>query len=208
MGKIVKATRENIELAARLIKSGGVVIYPTDTVYGVGCDPFNVTAVRRLIEDVKSRERKPLPVLACSLKHAEKIAHLTDNAIKLANKFWPGPLTIVLKKKKSLPDIVTQGKDSVGIRIPDHDVALKLTELSGGLLIGTSANISGKPPAKTVEEAYMQIGDRVDLLLNGGKCAIGVSSTVVDLTHTKPVIIREGPLNRDLIALALRDRYL
>jgi L-threonylcarbamoyladenylate synthase len=190
--RILTATLENVKEVAEVVKKGGLVVYPTETVYGLGCDPFNVSAVKRLIETKGARD-KPLPILAHSVHDVERIAELTKKGEELARKFWPGPLTLILPRRV-LPDIVTLGSATVGVRIPKNGVALKLLEYSGGLLVGTSANKTGALPSLTALEAYAQLKDEVDVVLDGGAVEFGVSSTVLDLTSNDPKIIREGPL--------------
>lgn len=203
---LLKATRNNIMVAARIVERGGLVVYPTETVYGLGCDPFNVEAVKRILK-VKGDRRKPLPALAASIGDADKVAFISQIGKRLAAKFWPGPLTLVFPKKPALPDFVTFGRDSVGLRIPDNDVALHLIRLSGGLLIGSSANRTGEEPPRTVQEISGELKERVDVVLDGGPTAQGRPSTVADLTLEKPRILREGPisLKEILDALALGD---
>jgi len=194
--KTAKATRAAIQSAAQLVKSGGVIVYPTDTVYGVGCDPFNESSVKRLFK-IKGERTKPFPILASSVEDVEKIAQISGKALKLAKKFWPGPLTMVLQKKPSLPSIVTINLNSVAVRVPNHGIALELIRLSGGLLIGTSANKTGKKSPQTASEAAEQIGEEVDLILDGGTAPIGAPSAIVDLTGERPKILRKGPIKLD-----------
>ena len=203
---VLKATKNNIMVAAQIVRSGGLVVYPTETVYGLGCDPFNVEAVKRIL-DVKGNRKKPLPVLAASIVDVDKVAFVSPNGKRLAAKFWPGPLTLVFSKKPALPDVVTFGWDSVGLRIPDNDVALHLIRLSGGLLIGSSANRTGEEPPRAVQEISGELKEMVDAILDGGATAQGMPSTVADLTSEKPRILREGPisLKEILDALALGD---
>jgi len=192
--KILKATRKNILDASRIVQKGGLVVYPTETVYGLGCDPFNIEAVKRVFK-VKGERRKPLPILASSINHVEKIASMSQEGKKIAKKFWPGPITLVFPKKLVLPDLVTCNLDSVGLRIPKHDIALQLINLADGLLIGTSANRTGKKPPRIVQEAFQQLKEKVDVILDGGPTTLGKSSTVVDLTSKEPRILREGPIS-------------
>jgi len=201
--RILKATNKNIRLAAETIKKGGLVVYPTDTVYGLGCNPFNVNSVRKVFE-VKGRTRKPLPVLAYSIKDVEKVAEVTESTVKIARKFWPGPLTLILPRKPKLPGVVTCNLNSVGVRIPGHKIALELIRVSNGLLIGTSANKTGEEPPRTPLEAAQQIGDKVDIIIDGGPTPLGKSSTVVDLTKEKPILVREGPIDLDAVLKALK----
>ena len=202
MPKIAKATQQNIRKAAKILREGGLVVYPTETVYGLACDPFNEAAVERLLK-AKGREGKPLPVAASSIQKARDIAIFTKKAEKLASRFWPGPLTIVLKHKKPLPQGVTLGTGTIGIRVPDQNVAVRLAELTGGYIVTTSANKSGVPSARTAEEAEAQIGSEVDLILDAGVTPLGQSSTIVDLTQDPPKILREGPIPSKSILEAL-----
>jgi len=192
--RILKASQSSISEAIRVVKFGGLIVYPTDTVYGLGCDPFNTLAVKRLI-DAKGQRKKPLPILASDIEHIKTVAEVTETAEKLARKFWPGPLTIVLKKKPQLPEIVTFGRDTVGVRVPNHPVALELLRQGNGLLIGTSANISGKKSTVTAEDAAKQLGDKVDLILDGGRATLGKGSTVVNLADRRFRVERIGPIS-------------
>jgi len=192
--RILKITRENILTASQTVKTGGLVVYPTDTVYGLGCDPFNIEAVKRVFR-AKGERKKPLPILASDIEHAEKIAYLSKNARKIVNRFWPGPLMIVVPKKPTLPNIVTCNLGSVGVRVPNHDLAIQFISLSNGLLVGTSANKTGEEPPRTAHEATEQLGKEVDLILDGGPTLPGVPSTVINLTSETPLILREGPIS-------------
>jgi L-threonylcarbamoyladenylate synthase len=187
---VIEATLENVDVAAEIVRRGGLIVYPTDTVYGLGCDPFNVDAVERLVK-VKGARDKPMPILASSLNHVVKVADLSQKARRVAERFWPGPLTLVLPKKL-LPDFTTFGLSTVGVRMPNHPIALKLIELSGGLLVGTSANRSGLAPPLTADAAFEQLNDEVDAILDGGVSELGESSTVVDLTSAEPKLLRKG----------------
>jgi len=202
--RILKVTEEAIVQAAEIIRGGGLVIYPTETVYGLGCDPFNSSAVDRLLR-VKGRENKPLPIVAASLDKAREVALFNPQAEKIVSMLWPGPLTLVLKAQVTFPTGVTVGSDTIGIRVPDHEVAMRLAELSGGYLVSTSANKSGAPSPRRVEEAVSQIGQEVDLILDAGRSPLGHSSTVVDMTSGKPRILREGPIPLKLIMEVLRN---
>lgn len=195
---VLNASQKNITLAAQIVRNGGLVIFPTETVYGLGCNPLIVKAVKRLVE-VKGNRLKPLPVLAATISDVEKAAFLGLTARQLATKFWPGSLTLVLSKKPSFPDVVTFGLDSVGLRIPDNDVALDLIRLSGGLLIGSSANRTGESPPRSVCELSDELKEQVDVVLDGGNTFQGVPSTVVDLTAATPKILREGPISHKSI---------
>jgi len=185
-----------ISTIADIVGKGGIIVYPTDTVYGLGCDPFNINAVRRVFE-IKGRERKPLPVLASSIKDAERIAILHGKARVLAEHFWPGPLTIVVPKveKSSLPGEVTAGENYIGVRVPDHPVAIEIIRAVGGLLIGTSANKSGGLSPRTATEAILQVGNDVDAIVDSGPSRYGISSTVIKIEGSKISLIREGAIS-------------
>jgi L-threonylcarbamoyladenylate synthase len=199
--RILKATTVTIEEAARITANGKVIVYPTDTVYGLGCNPFRQNAVRRIF-GIKGERTKPMPILASNVAEIEKIAYTKGIALRLAEKFWPGPLTMVLPKKPSLPSIVTYDLNSVAVRVPNHKVALELIRVSGGLLIGTSANKTGEKAPRTALEAAKQIGEEVDLIIDDGPTPIGASSTIIDLTQEKLKILRQGPIGIEDLSTA------
>ena len=204
MAKVLKSDLDGIAEAAATVAKGGVICYPTDTLYGLGCDPMNATAVRRTLE-AKGPRTKPMPILVKDLAAAERFAHMPERARKLAQLFWPGPLTMVLQAREVLPKIlIPEGK--VGVRSPKHQICLKLLEICSGGLVGTSANLTGMPPATTADEALSQLGDHVDLIIDGGRVPVGVGSTVIDLTMPRFSLLREGPVGREEIFDALRRR--
>ena len=198
MLRVLKATAKNILTASEIVRRGRLVVYPTETIYGLGCDPLNVKAVERIFE-VKGAREKPLPVLASDIEHVEKIAYLSWKARRVAVRFWPGPLTLVLPKTTILPGIVTSNLGSVGVRVPMHNIAIKLIHSSNGLLVGTSANKTGEKPSRSAQEAADQIGDEVDMILDGGPTTYGLPSTIVDLTSERPKILRKGPVSMNEI---------
>jgi len=200
--EIVEASEENIGKAAVIIGLGGVVIYPTDTVYGLGCDPANVDATRRVCE-IKGRADKPLPLACSDVEAAKRIVEFNPIAEKLAERFWPGPLTMVLPARVDYPIWVTHGARTLGVRVPGHPVARKLAKLSGGVIVTTSANKSGEPPPKTALEAAEQIGEEVDLILDAGPAPLKQPSTVLDLSGEELWIIRPGPIKAEDIRKAL-----
>ena len=192
---VLKATRQNIMVAANIVRNGGLVIYPTETVYGLGCNPFNAEAVKHLLKVKGKNRNKPLPVLAASLAEVKKIAFVSPKGELLAEKYWPGSLTLVFPKKHEFPSWVTFGLDSVGLRIPDNVVALSLICLSGGLLVGSSANKTGEPSPRSVDEVSYELKELVDVVIDGGHSVQGMPSTVVDLTSDEPKVLREGPIS-------------
>jgi len=189
-------------IAAKLVAEGGIVSYPTDTVYGLGCDPFSQHALKRVME-AKGGRQKPLPILVKALQDASRIADFSEKAVKLAVRFWPGPLTMVLRAKAEVPQMLAPF-GTIGVRSPKHMTCLSLVGLCSGYLVGTSANQSGKAPATTAEEVVTGLGDRIDLIVDGGRAPLGVASTVVDLSR-EFTIIREGPISRETILNCLRN---
>ncbi|ABM80623.1 L-threonylcarbamoyladenylate synthase [Hyperthermus butylicus] len=197
------ATMAAIRVAARIVALGGLVVYPTDTVYGLGANPFSSYAVWRVFRAKERPSNRPIPVLVSSLRAAEKIAELDDRARRLAERFWPGPLTIVVPAKPGLPSLLHAGTGRIGVRVPNHPIALKFIEAVGGAITGTSANLHRKPSPCTVQEAMKQLGCRVDIYLDGGPTPGGTPSTVVDLTTPKPRLVRRGPIPPEEIEAVL-----
>ena len=191
---------QTINRAVSILTDGGVVAYPTDTVYGLGADAFNQEAVN-LIYRIKHRPaHQPLSVLVADPGDITVLTgSLPDSARLLIARFWPGGLTLVVKKTSRVPEWVTAGGDTVAIRMPDHPITLELVRKLGKPLIGTSANLSGSPSPKTAAEVRMQLGSAVDLVLDGGTCPGGVESTVVDVSGKSPVIHRAGIITREAI---------
>lgn len=204
MVRILKADLDGLAEAAAVVAKGGLIAYPTDTVYGLGCDPLNSSADENVM-NAKGGRKKAVPILVKSLEDADKVAHISEQARRLAQRFWPGPLTIVLAARNVLPPILVPD-GTVGLRSPDHAICLKLLELCSGLLVGTSANLTGKPPATAAEEVVKAFGDQIDIVLDGGKSPLGVASTVVDLTKNRIRVLREGPIGRQEILRRLRAR--
>ena len=190
--RLLQMETESVEKAAKVVRRGGLVVYPTDTVYGLGCDPLNHAAVRRLFE-AKQRDTKPIPVLCSSSERAARLVKLSGRALELAARYWPGALTIVAPLSRSVPPQLNQGRPSLGVRVPNHPGCLELISSCGGWLTGTSANLSGRPSARSAAEAIDQLGDAVDMVLDGGRLA-GVESTVVEVVGNEVTILRTGPV--------------
>ncbi|MGA2783770.1 MAG: L-threonylcarbamoyladenylate synthase [Candidatus Bathyarchaeia archaeon] len=202
MVRILSPNLDSLAAAAEVVANGGIVAYPTDTVYGLGCDPFNFQAVKAVLR-AKGERSKPLPVLVETIQSADVIVDFSRRALKVAAAFWPGPLTMVLKAKPTVPSILAPDK-TVGVRSPKHAVCLKLLGMCSGMLVGTSANKTGQPPATTANEVAQELGDQIDLLLDGGRTMLGVSSTVLDLTKGFR-ILREGPISREELLKCVRN---
>ena len=199
--RVVEADLEGLTSASKAVLEGGLVSYPTDTVYGLGCDPFNPTAIERVIR-VKGDRKKPLPVLVRALQDAQRLADFPDKAFKLVREFWPGPLTIVLKAKTLVPQALAP-LGTIGVRSPKHSTCLNLLSLCSGYLVGTSANRTGDAPATTPDEVVRELGDSIDVVVDGGRTTLGVASTVIDLSK-ELVILREGPIPREALLKCLR----
>ncbi len=187
--------------AADVVRRGGLVIYPTDTVYGLGCDPFNEDAVARLFT-AKGRKSKPVSVLCSERGKAEGLVILNDRARKLAVEHWPGALTIVAPLRRALPRLLTQGSPNLGVRVPASEVCRRIIEACGGYLTGTSANVSGLPSARTAADALAQLGEAVELVVDGGFLG-GQESTVVQAVGDSVAILRTGPVG---VADAVKGR--
>ncbi len=195
--RLSTSIQEQVEKGVSILKKGGVIVFPTDTVYGLGAGIVIDSAVERVYR-IKGRPRNmALPLLLADLDQLEDIAvSIPASARLLAEKFWPGPLTLVLLKSDTVSDIVSGGNKTVAVRVPAHPVPAALAQEVGTPIIGTSANLSGQPSALTAEEVRAQIGDKVDLIIEG-KCPGGRESTVVDLTGETPVILRPGAISRE-----------
>jgi L-threonylcarbamoyladenylate synthase len=195
------ALKRQIKLAVDVLKQGGLVAYPTDTVYGLGADPLNKEAVARIYEVKNRPHNSPLPLLLADKSDLLKVALVVPEiAWQLVEQFWPGGLTLVVKKSSLVPDRITAGGDTVAVRMPDHLVTIALIKGLGNPIVGTSANLSGKPSPVTAEEVGKQLRNKVDLIIDGGRCPGGIESTVVDVSGTSPAIVREGAVPREDIA--------
>ena len=189
-GGVRKISGKSIREAAKLVLGGGVIVYPTDTVYGLGCDPMNELAARRVFA-IKGRGGKPVPVLCDSLESASRLVRFSGRARQLAKDYWPGALTIVLPLRAELPELIHQGSGTLGVRVPNSRSCLELISACGGHLIGTSANRSRKPACRTAQEAIQSIGEEVDLILDGGILS-EKESTVVKVSENRVEILRSG----------------
>ena len=179
---------------ADMIKEGKLIAYPTETVYGLGTNALDENAVKRLLE-VKGRSRKPISVVVSDLDHVERIAEPNEVAMKLMEKFFPGPITVIVKKKDTIPSIVTAGTDKIGIRMPDYKIPLKLAEFSGVPVTSTSANISGKPSPTKPEHVMEDFMGKIDAILDAGETPLKIESTVVDTTTKPPRVLRVGAIS-------------
>lgn len=194
---VVSADRPGaLAQAAAVLRAGGLVAFPTDTVYGVGAHALLPDAVARLYTAKVRPEGKAIPLLLADAADIERVSRdLPPLAWRLIAAFWPGALTLVVPRSAWLPDIVTAGGPTVAVRLPDHPTPRALARALGAPLAATSANLSGQAEATTAAEVLAQLEGRIELLLDGGVCAGGVASTVLDLTVYPPAILRAGALD-------------
>jgi L-threonylcarbamoyladenylate synthase len=196
---VFPASDENLRAAAALLAAGGLVAFPTETVYGLGGDAFNPAALARIFE-AKNRPRfDPLIIHISSLETLEDAADLSlltgtarQKLMILTGRLWPGPLTLILPKGRNVPDLATSGLSTAAFRFPDHPVAQKLLRLSGTAAAAPSANLFGRLSPTRAEHVLAQLGSRVDMILDGGPARIGLESTVLDLAGERPRILRPG----------------
>ncbi len=196
--------RSRLLRAVEVLQRGGIVVFPTDTVYGVGAHALTDSAVAKLYQ-VKERPREqPIALLIAQAEDMATLASYVPHiAWQLAERFWPGGLTLVLPKAPSLATLATAGGDTVALRIPNHPFTLALIRALGAPIATTSANLAGLPSPVTAQQAREQLGERVDLVVDGGRCPGGIESTVLDLSGPTPVILREGAVSRSQLNEAL-----
>lgn len=190
-----KPEKELVALAVDVLKNGGLVVYPTDTLYGIAANALNKNAILKVYK-VKGRLfKKPLSIAFHSLPQAKNYVAFNLIASRLAGKFLPGPLTIVLPMRHKFPNELT-GSKNVGIRVPDNKIALELIKEFGYPITATSANISENKDSVTADDAIVQIGDKVDLILDGGRCKFKKPSTVVEVLNNRIKVLREGVIKK------------
>lgn len=186
-----------IEKALTILREGGVVVHATETCYGFTCDIFNKKALKRLYTLKQMPKTKPVSIMVGSFKQAQKYGYFSKEARKLAKKYWPGPLTIIVKRKKTLPDFLNPKVKTIGIRVPDHKLSLELIKKFKTPLVTTSANISGKPSLYSVFAIKKQFAKqriKPDFYINSGKIKKHAPSTIVDMLKDKINLVRKGDL--------------
>lgn len=189
-----------IKTAGEIIQTGGLVAFPTETVYGLGADALNPQASCKIYEAKGRPSDNPLIVHISNIEDLEKIAaEVPVQAKRLAEIFWPGPLTIILKKKEIVPLETTGGLDTVAVRMPNHPLALALIQAGGGFIAAPSANASGKPSPTLAEHVAADLDGRIPMILDGGAVGIGIESTIVDFTEEIPMVLRPGYITPDMI---------
>ena len=188
--------------ALDVLSGGGLVAFPTDTVYGLGAMTFDANSVSKIYMAKGRGQEKAIPILISDLEQIQRVSsEVSDYAIKLGRKFWPGPLTIVVPRHPTIPDVVSPLK-TVGVRIPNLNVARELLRLTGPLAV-TSANLSGQTSPSTAKGVFAQLNGRIPLILDGGVTPGGIPSTVVDCSGEEPVVLREGPISQEDIQAAI-----
>ena len=195
---------EKIKRAGEILKAGGLVAFPTETVYGLGGDALNPGSSRKIYAAKGRPSDNPLIVHICRISDLERIAWDPDGrAARTAEAFWPGPLTMILKKKDVVPMETTGGLDTVAVRFPSHPVAQRLIDAAGGFVAAPSANTSGKPSPTSAGYVAEDMDGKIDMILDGGDVGIGLESTIVDLTEKEPMILRPGYVTQEMLTEVL-----
>ncbi|ACD23143.1 MULTISPECIES: L-threonylcarbamoyladenylate synthase [Clostridium] len=190
---------EKMKEAAQIIKDGGIVAFPTETVYGLGSDALNEDAVKKIFIAKGRPQDNPLIVHVASKNIQSLVEDIPDIAQRLIDKYWPGPLTLILKKKSIIPDMTSANLDTIGIRMPNNEIALKLIEMSNTVIAAPSANISGRPSPTDVERCIDDLSGRVDCIVGGKKSDIGLESTILDCTVNPPIVLRPGGITLEML---------
>ena len=180
---------ESIREASKTVISGGVIVYPTETVYGIGANALDEQAILRVFQIKKRPISMPIFLAVSSLEMLDRVAELEANDREILERLMPGPVSVLVRRKSVVPNVLTAGSPLVGIRFPDHEAALRIIDAAGPIT-STSANRTGLPSPACVEEVSSEIADRVEMVLDGGKCKFGQPSTLLDLTNRK--IVRPG----------------
>lgn len=201
----IEKDQEALRLAASIIKQGGLVVFPTETVYGLGGDGTNAQAAQKIYAAKGRPSDNPLIIHIASPEDAEHYAQTNPTYYRLAKAFMPGPLTVILPKKDSIPLSTTGGLDSVAVRCPAHPVAHRLIELAGLPIAAPSANLSGKPSPTCASHVAEDLDGRVDMILDGGDCEIGLESTIVKVEGEKLTLLRPGGITYDALCMVCRD---
>ncbi len=207
--KITDNEEENsriIKMAAKIIREGGLVAFPTETVYGLGGDSFDSEAAGKIYAAKGRPSDNPLIVHIADTQDLYKLSDdIPDIAFKLAERFWPGPLTMIVNKNDSVPSSVTGGLNTVAVRLPSHPVANRLITESGTFIAAPSANLSGRPSPTTAQHVIEDLSGRIDMIIDDGSIDIGLESTIVDLTEDVPVILRPGYITQEMLAEVAKE---
>lgn len=197
---------DEIREAGEIIKNGGLVAFPTETVYGLGGDGLNPESSKKIYEAKGRPSDNPLIIHIADLKDIFRITtNVSEKAMTLAENFWPGPLTMILKKSQIVPYETTGGLDTVAVRMPDNRIALEFIKSAGGYIAAPSANLSGRPSPTTANHVSEDMDGRIDMIIDGGESTIGLESTIVDMTEDIPVILRPGYITMNILSRAVGD---
>lgn len=195
-----KISPEGIRLAGEILKNGGLVAFPTETVYGLGANALDEEAAAKIYAAKGRPSDNPLIIHIARIEDLEKIAErVPRQALRLAEAFWPGPLTMIFQKKETVPYGTTGGLDTVAVRMPDHKIAREVILCGGGYIAAPSANTSGRPSPTTAAHVAEDLSGRIDMIIDGGSVKIGLESTIVDLSGETPVILRPGYINQEML---------
>ena len=204
--------RNNIDLEelkepAKVIRNGGIVIFPTETVYGIGTNGFDEKSIKKIYELKRRDSNKPISLLVSNMEMVEMVAKdISDLEYKLMRKFWPGPFTIILKKKSIVPDVLTSNGDTVGVRMPSGEIAKKLIEYAEVPIAAPSANISGKPSGTDINDIMKDFEGKVDCIIDNGISELGVASTIVKVVDNIPYVLREGIITKEQIEEVVNNK--
>lgn len=199
---------KKLQEVANIIRQGGIVVFPTETVYGIGTNGLDSKAISKVYHVKQRPLNKPISLLVSSLEMVKAVTeNISDIEYKLMEEFFPGPLTIILKKNKLVPNNLTNNTDTVGIRLPDNIIARKLIEYANVPIATPSANISGKPSGINIQDIIKDFADKVDYYIDGGPSKLGIGSTIVKIEDNKPLILREGSISKEQINKYI-DRYI
>lgn len=197
--------KEQLKEPAKILKNGGIVVFPTETVYAIGTNGLNEEAVKRLYKTKQRPSTKPMSLLVSDIEMVKKITkNISEKEYQLMEKFFPGPFTLVLKKNNMIPDTLTAGKETVGVRMPDNAIAIELIKMAGVPIAAPSANISDKPSGTNIEMIWEDFKDKVDYWIDGGKSKIGIPSTIVQVINDEVCILREGNISKGAIISGLK----
>ena len=197
--------KNELNECTQILKDGGIVIFPTETVYGIGTNALCEESVKRIYEVKERPDEKPLSIMVSNIDEINKYAVIeNDVEKKIIESFMPGPITIILKKKEGIFDYISSGKDTIGIRIPNNNIMLELLKKAGIPIVAPSANISGRPSGIIFEEILKDFNGKVDVAINGGKCEISEPSTIVQVINNEPIILREGKISLNEIKMVIK----
>jgi len=200
--------QNSIQKAIEILTAGGIVAFPTETVYGLGANALNEEAIRKVFMAKGRPIDHPLIVHIANIKQLEDWAiNIPENAKILANHFWPGPLTLVLPKKPSVSDLITGGQDTIALRIPKHDLTLTMLKQFGSGIVGPSANTYGRISPTSAAHVQHDLGNKVNHILDGGNCEIGIESTIVCFVNDKPQVLRQGDITEEHILQVLGNKF-